>query len=199
MLTITLHDLRFRARQFEPPLVVADEPTAHLDHIQVEGVLTLVWGLATSGRLVLVSTHDDRLTQIPDRVIELVPHFSGADREPEAIALGAGADRVPPGGPSMPWRRARYRSTGFGPTAAGSPWRLLALGTTSASSGRCSTCLAAHRLGPARQLLSRRAHFEPSAGVSRLPPMRRRPPGSPIAPEPIGHTRPAGTSSTSRA
>ena len=62
-----------RALVHEPPLVVADEPTAHLDHIQVEGVLTLLRGLATPGRLVLVSTHDDRLTHIADRVIELVP------------------------------------------------------------------------------------------------------------------------------
>jgi putative ABC transport system ATP-binding protein len=79
-----------RALVHEPPLVVADEPTAHLDHIQVEGVLTLVRALATSGRLVLVSTHDDRLTHIADRVIELVPHFSGADREPEEMLVEAG-------------------------------------------------------------------------------------------------------------
>jgi len=79
-----------RALVHEPPLVVADEPTAHLDHIQVEGVLTLVRVLATMGRLVLVSTHDDRLTHIADRVIELVPHFSGADREPEEVRLAAG-------------------------------------------------------------------------------------------------------------
>jgi putative ABC transport system ATP-binding protein len=79
-----------RALVHEPPLVVADEPTAHLDHIQVEGVLTLVRALATPGRLVLVSTHDDRLTHIADRVIDLVPHFSGADREPEEIGLEAG-------------------------------------------------------------------------------------------------------------
>ena len=48
--------------------------------------------LATPGRLVLVSlsTHDDRLTHIADRVIELVPHFSGADREPEEVRLEAG-------------------------------------------------------------------------------------------------------------
>jgi putative ABC transport system ATP-binding protein len=79
-----------RALVHEPPLVVADEPTAHLDHIQVEGVLTLVRALATPGRLVLVSTHDDRLTHIADRVIELVPHFTGADREPEELFLEAG-------------------------------------------------------------------------------------------------------------
>jgi putative ABC transport system ATP-binding protein len=79
-----------RALVHEPPLVVADEPTAHLDHIQVEGVLTLVRALAASGRLVLVSTHDDRLTHIADRVIELVPHFTGADREPEELRLERG-------------------------------------------------------------------------------------------------------------
>ena len=79
-----------RALAHEPPLVVADEPTAHLDHIQVEGVLTLVRTLASSGRLVLVSTHDDRLTHIADRVIELVPHFTGADREPEEVRLEPG-------------------------------------------------------------------------------------------------------------
>ncbi len=79
-----------RALVHDPPLVVADEPTAHLDHIQVEGVLTLVRRLAAPGRVVLVSTHDDRLTHIADRVIELVPHFTGADREPEEMRLDAG-------------------------------------------------------------------------------------------------------------
>ncbi len=79
-----------RALVHDPPLVVADEPTAHLDHLQVEGVLVLIRKLATAGRLVLVSTHDDRITQIADRVIELVPHFSGADRDPEAVKLDAG-------------------------------------------------------------------------------------------------------------
>jgi putative ABC transport system ATP-binding protein len=79
-----------RALVHNPPLVVADEPTAHLDHIQVEGVLVLIRKLATSGRLVLVSTPDDRITHIADRVIELVPHFTGADRDPEEVLFGAG-------------------------------------------------------------------------------------------------------------
>jgi len=79
-----------RALVHDPPLVVADEPTAHLDHIQVEGVLVLVRNLAASGRLVLVSTHDDRLTHIADKVIELVPHFKGADREPEVMRVEPG-------------------------------------------------------------------------------------------------------------
>ena len=38
-----------RALVHDPPLVVADEPTAHLDHIQVEGILVLLRELATPG------------------------------------------------------------------------------------------------------------------------------------------------------
>jgi len=79
-----------RALVHEPPLILADEPTAHLDHIQVEGVLTLLRELASPGRLILVSTHDDRITHIADRVIELVPRFAAADREPEEIRCAPG-------------------------------------------------------------------------------------------------------------
>jgi ABC-type ATPase involved in cell division len=81
-----------RALVQNPPLVVADEPTAHLDHIQVEGVLKLLRELAAPGRIVVVATHDDRVTHIADRVVELVPHFVNADRAPEDSSLGvAGA------------------------------------------------------------------------------------------------------------
>ncbi len=79
-----------RALVHEPPLVLADEPTAHLDYIQVEGVLRLIRELASPGRLVLVSTHDDRITTIADRVIELVAKFADGDREPEEVGLDAG-------------------------------------------------------------------------------------------------------------
>ena len=79
-----------RALAHGPSLVVADEPTAHLDYIQVEGVLRLLRELAGPGRLVLVATHDDRITNIADRVIELSPDFSDADRPPEEIILEAG-------------------------------------------------------------------------------------------------------------
>ena len=79
-----------RALVHDPPLVVADEPTAHLDHIQVEGILVLLRELATAGRMVIVSTHDDRITHIADRVIELAPQFSSADAAPEDVELAAG-------------------------------------------------------------------------------------------------------------
>jgi len=79
-----------RALVHDPPLVVADEPTAHLDHIQVEGILVLLRELATAGRMVIVSTHDDRITHIADRVVELAPQFSSADATPEDVELAAG-------------------------------------------------------------------------------------------------------------
>jgi putative ABC transport system ATP-binding protein len=79
-----------RALAHGPPLVVADEPTAHLDYIQVEGVLRLLRDLAVPGRMVLVATHDDRITNIADRVVELTPDLAAADRPPEELVLEAG-------------------------------------------------------------------------------------------------------------
>jgi putative ABC transport system ATP-binding protein len=79
-----------RALAHDPPLILADEPTAHLDHIQVESVLRLLRQLASPGRIVIVSTHDDRVSLLADRVVELAPQFGDADRPPEEISLAAG-------------------------------------------------------------------------------------------------------------
>jgi putative ABC transport system ATP-binding protein len=79
-----------RALVHDPSLIVADEPTAHLDHIQVEGVLRLIRELATPGRIVVVATHDDRVTHLADRVVELAPHFSGTDLPPITTELDPG-------------------------------------------------------------------------------------------------------------
>ena len=73
-----------RALVHDPSLVLADEPTAHLDHIQVEGVLKLVRDLAVPGRVILISTHDDRVTNLADKVIELVPRGAATEAEHEA-------------------------------------------------------------------------------------------------------------------
>ena len=62
-----------RALVHDPPLVLADEPTAHLDHIQVEGILRLTRESGQPRPDRLVATHDDRVTQLADRVIELAP------------------------------------------------------------------------------------------------------------------------------
>jgi putative ABC transport system ATP-binding protein len=79
-----------RALVQDPPLVLADEPTAHLDYIQVEGILRLLRGIAAPGRLVVVATHDERITQLADRVVELVPHLPDSHREPQTVALTPG-------------------------------------------------------------------------------------------------------------
>jgi putative ABC transport system ATP-binding protein len=79
-----------RAIALDPPLVLADEPTAHLDFIQVEEVLRLIRELASGDRMVVVATHDSRILPLADRVIELVPEFASTDRAPETVQLSAG-------------------------------------------------------------------------------------------------------------
>jgi putative ABC transport system ATP-binding protein len=79
-----------RALVFEPPLIVADEPTAHLDYVQVEGVLQLIRELATPGRVVIVATHDHRFAPLADRVIDLTPQMAHGKRCAESVELAAG-------------------------------------------------------------------------------------------------------------
>ena len=69
-----------RALALDPPLVLADEPTAHLDYVQVESVLRLIRGLTDGGRVVVVSTHDDRMLPLADQIIEMRPHSCAGRR-----------------------------------------------------------------------------------------------------------------------
>ena len=69
-----------RALVHDPPLLLADEPTAHLDPEQVDGVLALINRLRGPGRLVVVATHDTRFHAIADDVISMshtADHGSG--------------------------------------------------------------------------------------------------------------------------
>ncbi|HTN80541.1 MAG TPA: ATP-binding cassette domain-containing protein [Acidimicrobiales bacterium] len=79
-----------RALGLDPPLILADEPTAHLDYIQVETVLRIVRGLAAPGRVVVVATHDDRMIPLADQVVELVPRFVSEALAPQQVELAAG-------------------------------------------------------------------------------------------------------------
>jgi len=79
-----------RAIALEPPLILADEPTAHLDFIQVEEVLRLIRSLAHGERVVVVATHDSRILPMADRVVELVPALASTNRLPETVHVDAG-------------------------------------------------------------------------------------------------------------
>jgi putative ABC transport system ATP-binding protein len=62
-----------RALALDPPLLLADEPTAHLDYIQIEGVLQLLRKVADDGRTVIVATHDERIVPLADRIVGMSP------------------------------------------------------------------------------------------------------------------------------
>lgn len=79
-----------RAIALDPPLILADEPTAHLDYIQVEEVLTLIRELASGERVVVVATHDTRMLPLADTVVELTPQITYTEHEPEELTLAAG-------------------------------------------------------------------------------------------------------------
>ncbi len=68
-----------RALAADPPLLLADEPTAHLDQVQVDAVLRLMHRLRGPGRVVVIATHDDRLLPLADRVVHLSPRVEAAE------------------------------------------------------------------------------------------------------------------------
>ena len=79
-----------RALAHDPPLVLADEPTAHLDYVQVDGVLRLLRQIAGPGRMVVVATHDERLLPLADRVVELSPRAASGTAAPASHSLAPG-------------------------------------------------------------------------------------------------------------
>ena len=79
-----------RALVHDPPMLLADEPTAHLDYIQVEKVLQILRELAGPERVIVISTHDPRIIPIADRVVDLAPSLATSTRPPERSLLEAG-------------------------------------------------------------------------------------------------------------
>ncbi|BBX27475.1 ABC transporter ATP-binding protein [Mycolicibacterium alvei] len=79
-----------RAIALDPPLILADEPTAHLDFIQVEEVLRLIRELASGEHVVVVATHDTRILPLADHVVELVPHVAVEHQNTETVTIEAG-------------------------------------------------------------------------------------------------------------
>ncbi|MDB4941811.1 MAG: Cell division transporter, ATP-binding protein FtsE [Labilithrix sp.] len=77
-----------RALLANPPLLVLDEPTAHLDDARAASIVEELTALARDGRAVLVSTHDPRLTQSAGvtRIMDLVAGKLAAPRAAAAPA-----------------------------------------------------------------------------------------------------------------
>jgi putative ABC transport system ATP-binding protein len=60
-----------RALVKRPQLLLADEPTGQLDTATARQVLVLIRAAADSGVTVLVASHDEALTEIADRVLQI--------------------------------------------------------------------------------------------------------------------------------
>lgn len=60
-----------RALYREPPLLLADEPTASLDRATADGIIALLVALRDAGRAVLVATHDEALVAAADLTIRM--------------------------------------------------------------------------------------------------------------------------------
>ena len=60
-----------RALAGDPVLLLADEPTAALDSVAGQQIMQLLRSLASTGRAVVMVTHDDRVTSFADRIVRL--------------------------------------------------------------------------------------------------------------------------------
>jgi len=55
----------------DPPIILADEPTAELDKENIERVIKFMRELSSKGKTIIVNTHDPRVSVMSDRVILL--------------------------------------------------------------------------------------------------------------------------------
>jgi putative ABC transport system ATP-binding protein len=73
-----------------PPMLLADEPTANLDTIQAESIIRLLQRLRDDGRMIIVSTHDSRLMPIADRIVQMLPGTGDGEKAPHEVRVAAG-------------------------------------------------------------------------------------------------------------
>ena len=76
-----------RALVNNPSLILADEPTGNLDTSSGAAVMQLLSDLHTSGRTVLVVTHDPRMTRFATHKIFLLDGRSVSEAEYQSAAL----------------------------------------------------------------------------------------------------------------
>jgi putative ABC transport system ATP-binding protein len=89
-----------RALANDPPVILADEPTANLDSSHGHDIGTLLRQLATEdGRSVVIVSHDDRLGRIADRVLWLedgqFKELAAMTTDPVCGMAVAGGDDTP--------------------------------------------------------------------------------------------------------
>lgn len=60
-----------RATINSPQIILADEPTAALDAAASENVIGVLEGLRTEGRGIVIATHDHRIAERCDRVVQM--------------------------------------------------------------------------------------------------------------------------------
>ncbi len=65
-----------RALALDPTFVVADEPTANLDQSHVGSIIELLRSLADGGRTVVIASHDQRVVEVADQLLDLTPNSS---------------------------------------------------------------------------------------------------------------------------
>ncbi|MCV7384983.1 ATP-binding cassette domain-containing protein [Mycolicibacter longobardus] len=80
-----------RALALDPPLILADEPTAQLDFVRAGEVVQLLRVLAAGDRVVVVATHDTRIVPLADIVIQLSPTAAPTRPEQAPVRLGPGS------------------------------------------------------------------------------------------------------------
>lgn len=88
-----------RALAHNPPVLLADEPTASLDHIQAEEIIRMLRALRDTGRIIIVSSHDARIIPIADRVVQMVEPQRSTGELGE-VELSAGASLFEQGDPA---------------------------------------------------------------------------------------------------
>lgn len=86
-----------RALMRDPPVLLLDEPTAHLDDERARSIIDLLASLAAEDRAVLVATHDPRVVSAPrvSRVLDLANGRLVAPNSEPAREIAASAAENP--------------------------------------------------------------------------------------------------------
>lgn len=81
-----------RALVNNPPLVLADEPTAALDKQSGRDVVEIMQRLAKDqGTSILLVTHDNRILDIADRIVEMEDGILARDSQTAIVSYDSGA------------------------------------------------------------------------------------------------------------